>query len=152
LQGNNCQGYVKVPQLKFQIRKSKNQEFKDKNKMNSYKPYDLGDRTFLFALNVAKLVNKIPKTISNIEYSKQVIKSSGSVGANYIEANENLGEKDAIYRFKVCRKETKESAFWLRLLKAANKESLHTEFDEQINEANELKMIFNAIVNNKSVK
>ena len=98
--------------------------------MNSDKPYDLGERTFLFALRVAKLVNKLPRTISNLEYSRQVIKSSGSVGANYIEANENLGEKDAVYRFKVCRKEAKESAFWLRLLKATNDESLFDEFDE----------------------
>lgn len=75
--------------------------------MNSDKPYDLGERTFLFALNVAKLVNKIPRILSNVEYSKQVIRSSGSVGANYIEANENLGTKDKIYRFKICRKEAK---------------------------------------------
>lgn len=116
------------------------------------KPYDLAERTFLFALHVAKLVNKLPHTLSNIEYSKQVIKSSGSVGANYIEANENLGDKDAIYRFKVCRKEAKESAFWLRLLKATNDQSFQQEFDEQIQEANELKMIFNSIVNKKSFK
>ncbi|MCB0807364.1 MAG: four helix bundle protein [Bacteroidales bacterium] len=51
--------------------------------MKKEKPYDLGERTFLFALAVAKLVNKLPKTLSNIEYSKQVIKSSDSVGANY---------------------------------------------------------------------
>ena len=105
--------------------------------MNSDKPYDLGERTFLFALRVAKLVNKLPRTISNLEYSRQVIKSSGSVGANYIEANENLGEKDAVYRFKVCRKEAKESAFWLRLLKSTNDESLFDEFDELIQEAND---------------
>lgn len=118
--------------------------------MNTEKPYDLGERTFLFALSVANLVNKLSRTLSNIEYSKQVIKSSGSVGANYIEANENLGEKDALYRFKVCRKEAKESAFWFRLLKATNDESLHDEFAELIQEANELKKIFNSIINKKT--
>jgi four helix bundle protein len=120
--------------------------------MNIEKPYDLAERTFLFALSIAKLVNNLPKTISNIEYSKQVIKSSGSVGANYIEANKNLGTKDAIFRFKVCRKEAKESAFWLRLLKATNDKSFYQEFDQQIQEANELKMIFNSIVSKKSGK
>ena len=120
--------------------------------MNSEKPYDLGERTFLFALSIANLINKLPRTISNIEYSKQVIKSSGSVGANYIEANENLGTKDAIFRFKVCRKEAKESAFWLKLLKATNDVSFEKEFDAQSIEANELKMIFNSIVNKKSGK
>jgi four helix bundle protein len=97
-------------------------------------------------------VNRLPRTLSNIEYSKQVIKSSGSVGANYIEANENLGTNDAIFRFKVCRKEAKESAFWLKPLKATNEESLEKEFDALFNEANKLKLIFNSIVNKKSVK
>ena len=116
------------------------------------KIYDLEERTYLFAKNCRVFVNKLRKSISNIEDGKQLIRSSGSVGANYIEANENLGTKDAIFRFKVCRKEAKESAFWLRLLKATNDESFYQEFDQQIQEANELKMIFNSIVNKKSLK
>jgi four helix bundle protein len=164
-QGSNYQEYAEIPKPKIQTPnggrfkcrnlKSKVPDLKRINYiivMNLEKPYDLGDRTFLFALNVSRLVNKLPSNLSNIEYSKQVIKSSGSVGANYIEANENLGDKDAIYRFKVCRKEAKESAFWLRLLKATNDESFYQEFDKQIQEANELKMIFNSIVSKKSGK
>jgi four helix bundle protein len=146
---------IENPKPKFQVPINKVKGFliqTHSKEMKTDKPYDLGDRTFLFALNVAKLVNKLPKTLSNIEYSKQVIKSSGSVGSNYIEANENLGEKDALYRFKVCRKEAKESAFWLRLLKATNDESLHDEFDELIQEANELKKIFSSIINKKTIK
>lgn len=120
--------------------------------ISSDKPYDLGERTFLFALNVSKLVNKLSRSLSNVEYSKQVIRSSGSVGANYIEANENLGEKDAVYRFKICRKEAKESSFWLKLIKETNQNLLTEEFNELIQEANELKMIFNSIINKKSKK
>ena len=120
--------------------------------MNKDKPYDLGERTFQFALSVPNIVNRLSKTLSNIEYSKQVIRSSGSTGANYIEANENLSEKDAIYRFKICRKESKESGFWLKLLRETNDVSFKEEFNELIQEANELKLIFNAIINKKSNK
>ncbi|NOX97342.1 MAG: four helix bundle protein, partial [Nitrospirae bacterium] len=58
-------------------------------KQNS-KRYDLEDRTLKFARGVRTFVRKLPKTTGNIEDGKQVIRSSGSVGANYIEANESL--------------------------------------------------------------
>ena len=77
-------------------------------KQNS-KLYDLEDRTFAFARNVRAFVKELPKTMANIEDGKQVIKSSGSVGANYIEANESLSKKDFIMRIKISRKEVKES-------------------------------------------
>jgi len=56
------------------------------------------------------------KTIANIEEGKQLIKASGPVDANYIEANESLSKKDFILRIKICRKEAKESRYWLRLI------------------------------------
>ena len=74
------------------------------------KQYDLEERTFQFAKNVSLYVKKFTRTISNMEYGKQVIRASGSVGANYIEANEALGKKDFVMRIKICRKEAKESA------------------------------------------
>ncbi|WP_244307403.1 four helix bundle protein [Flavobacterium fluviatile] len=58
--------------------------------------------------------------LSNIEDGKQLIRSSGSIGANYIEANEKLGDKDLIFRLKIARKEAKESKFWLQLLNDLN--------------------------------
>ena len=57
------------------------------------KKYDLEDRTYEFAKNVRLFLKNIPKTISNTEDSKQVVRSSGSIGANYIEANEALSKK-----------------------------------------------------------
>ena len=60
------------------------------------KPYDLEDRTLKFAKRVRAFIKKIPNTLANIEDSKQLIKSSGSVGANYIEANESISKKDLI--------------------------------------------------------
>jgi four helix bundle protein len=86
------------------------------------KQYDLEERTFQFAKTVAYYVKTLPKTISNAEYSSQVVRSSGSVGANYIEANESLSKKDFLMRIKICRKEAKESAYWLRLIMDTNDE------------------------------
>lgn len=84
------------------------------------KPFDLEERTFLFARECRYYLKTLPKTISNIEDGKQLIRSSGSVGANYIEANEKLGDKDLVFRLKISRKEAKESKFWLRLLHELN--------------------------------
>jgi four helix bundle protein len=80
------------------------------------KRYDLEDRTFAFAAKVRRFVKSLPRTICNIEGVKQVVRSSGSVGANYIEANEALSKKDFLMRIRICRKESKESRYWLRLL------------------------------------
>jgi len=99
--------------------------------------YDLEERTCLFARDCRKMIKSLKSTLSNIEDGKQLIRSSGSVGANYIEANEKLGDKDFLFRFKIARKEAKESKFWLRLLKAANIENL--EIDRLVIEAEELK-------------
>jgi len=72
------------------------------------KQYDLEERTFQFAKNVSLYIKKFSIAISNIEYGKQVVRSSGSVGANYIEANEALSKKDFIMRIKICCKEATE--------------------------------------------
>lgn len=60
-------------------------------------------------------MKNLSKTLSNIEYGKQLIRSSGSQAANYIEANEALSRKDFAHRIRICRKEAKESSLWLRL-------------------------------------
>lgn len=115
------------------------------NEQNS-KQYDLEERTSRFATSVALYVKVLNKTISNIEYSKQVIRSSSSVGANYLEANEALSKKDFKMRIKISRKEAKESAFFLRLIVETNDESVSQEGVKLIQEADELKKIFSAIL------
>ena len=62
------------------------------------KPYDLEERTFQFAKAVRLFVKTLAKTIANIEDGKQLVKASGSVGANYREANESLNKKDFLMR------------------------------------------------------
>jgi four helix bundle protein len=108
------------------------------------KHYDLEERTYLFAKNCRNLVKNLTKTIATIEDGKQLIKSSGSVAANYIEANESLSKKDFLMRIKICRKEAKESCLWLKLIQADSKNLLKQQ--ELIKEAIELTNIFGSIV------
>ena len=110
------------------------------------KQYDLEERTFLFAKRVNAYVNKLPKTIPNIENGKQLVKAAGSTGANYIEANESLSKKDFIMRIKICRKESKESQYWLRLLDTIQDSKLESERKEMIGEPTELMKIFSSIM------
>ncbi|MEA1898401.1 MAG: four helix bundle protein [Bacteroidota bacterium] len=111
------------------------------------KIYDLEERTFKFANYVRNFVKKLQKTIANIEDIKQVVKASGSVGANYIEANEAISKKDFQYRIKICRKEAKESWYFLRLLDTKNKDVLENERADLVQEAMELTKIFGSILN-----
>ena len=68
------------------------------NKISNSKPvYDLEERIFQFAKNVRIFIKTLPNTLANIEDGKQLIKSSGSVGANYREANESLSKKHSLY-------------------------------------------------------
>jgi four helix bundle protein len=108
--------------------------------------YDLEERTFQFAKDVRILIKKPPKTIANIEDAKQLVKSSGSVGANYREANESLSKKDFVMRIKICRKEVKESVYWLRVINETNNLNHAGEALRLIREANELKKIFSSML------
>lgn len=113
---------------------------------NSKPVYDLEERTFRFAKDVRLFVKTLPKTIANSEDARQVIKSSGSTGANYIEANEALSKKDFSMRIKISRKESKESMFWLRLINETNELENHKEAERLIQEASELTKIFSSIL------
>ena len=108
--------------------------------------YDLEERTFQFAKAVRLFVKTLQKTIANIEDGKQLIKASGSVGANYREANESLSKKDFVFRIKICRKEAKESAYWLRLIHETNNLKNAEDAISLMQEANELKKIFSSIL------
>jgi len=109
--------------------------------------YDLEERTFQFALAVRKFVLKLPKSIPNYEDGKQVVRSSGSIGANYIEANEKVGDKDLKYRLRISRKEAKETIYWLRLILEGNQEIDKEENKKLMDEALELRKILSAILN-----
>ena len=110
------------------------------------KEYDLEERTYLFAKNVRNFLRKLPDCLENIEDSKQLIRASGSVGANYIEANGALGKRDFIMRIRISRKEAKESRYFLRLMNPGDDISLQSEQTELIQEAKELSCILGAIL------
>jgi four helix bundle protein len=113
---------------------------------NNRPKYDLEDRTFQFAKAVRIFIKGVPKSIGNFEDGKQVVRSSGSVGANYREANEALSKKDFVMRIKISRKEAKESVYWLRLIHEPNDLENADEALRLIQEANELKKILSAIL------
>ena len=73
-------------------------------KIQNSKQYDLEERTLKFAKGTRSFVRRLPRTVANIEDCKQLIRSSGSMGANYIEANEALSKKDFVHRIKISRK------------------------------------------------
>lgn len=114
-------------------------------KLQFVKQYDLEERSLNFAHNVRVFVNLLTKSISNIEDMKQLIRASGSVGANYIEANESLSKKDFVLRVKISKKEAKECRYWLRLIYCQNKE-LEQERELLFDEVTELMKIFGAIL------
>jgi len=127
---------------KFEARSPK---FETNSNDQNSKVYDLEERTFQFAKQVRSFVKKLSKTLANIEDSKQLIRSSGSVGANYIEANEALSKKDFVMRIKICRKEAKESRYWLRLVDIQNNSEQENKRQNLEKEATGLTSIFGAI-------
>ena len=110
------------------------------------KNYDLEDRTLAFSKRVRVFVKRLPKTLSNIEDGRQLIRSSGSAGSNYIEANESLSKKDFAMRIRISRKEAKESIYWLKLVDVGDNVELEDEREKLIREAQELMNIFGAIL------
>jgi four helix bundle protein len=107
---------------------------------------DLEDRAFRFAESVQAFVRPLPRTISNTEDIRQLIRSSGSVAANWIEADEALSKKDFLMRVEICRKEAKESRLFLRLLDAGSTKLSIGDREALITKARELVLIFSSII------
>jgi four helix bundle protein len=114
-------------------------------KNQSSKQYDLEERTLNFARSVVNFCKKLPKSAIEGEITKQLVRAATSVGANYIEANEALGKKDFLMRIRICRKEAKESGYWLKLLEVSNPDS-RQEQEIFLKESTELTKIFSSIL------
>ena len=113
---------------------------------NSKQHYNLEDRTYLFAKNVRIHCKNLPNSLITGEDIRQLIRSSGSIGANYIEANKALSKKDFLMRVKISRKEAKESIYWLRLISETNQNTNQSEANKLINEATESLKILSSII------
>jgi four helix bundle protein len=111
---------------------------------DSPKPRDLEERTFLFAQDIRRFVKSLPRTVGNSEDVRQLVRASASVAANWIEAIEALSKKDFLVRAKICRKESKESRLFLRLIETTDASARKRE--ELPREARELTLIFSSII------
>jgi len=144
---------VDIPFLKYQEAKtesqtnSKSQALKIQTVNPVAKPtkrYDLEERTLKFSKLVIQFVNTLPRTVANTELSRQLVRSAGSVGANYIEANEALGKKDFVMRTRIARKEAKETRYWLELVECSETQAQAQKV--LVQEATELLKILSAII------
>jgi four helix bundle protein len=116
------------------------------NTIHATPRYDLENRTLQFAKNVFAFVRSLQNTITNIEISKQLVRAAGSIGANYIVANESLGKKDFLMKVKISRREAKESRYWLQLVTCDDEDRVAQE--QLIQESTELMKIMGAILRN----
>jgi len=107
---------------------------------------ELEERTQQFAIDVRIFLRSLNPDLFVKDDITQLIRSSGSVGANYIEANECLSKKDFLYRIKICLKEAKESRYWLKIISSTNKSIAHEEANKLINESTQFVRIFSSIV------
>ena len=111
---------------------------------STQKPYDLEDGCLVFARNVRDFCKSNPQTMANREYFKQILRSSASIGANYIEANEKLSKKDFLLRAKIAKKEAKETKYWLMLIES--KDEVTQQHQLLIQESQELMNILGSII------
>lgn len=109
------------------------------------KRYDLEDRTLEFGKKIIYLAKGLPKNTINFNLCDQVIRSGTSMGANYREANETETKKDFMFRIRICRKEGKETIYWLQLIEEANPE-FRKRIEPLLQETTELVKIFAAIL------
>src|SRR5690606_4513304 len=82
--------------------------------------FDFEERTLTFAKRILKMVRALPQKDSNRVFLRQIARSASSVGANYREAGDALGDKDFIHRLKIARKEAKETTYWIQLIQDEN--------------------------------
>jgi four helix bundle protein len=109
------------------------------------KEYNLEKRTTEFAKAVIGICKHLPRNPINDRLIGQVVGASGSIGANYREANDALGKKDFIQRLKIARREAKECIHWLELILEANTD-IETKIGPLLRECDELKKILSSII------
>jgi len=134
-----------IPSAKSQI--TNNDQITKIRMTETEKPrqYDLEARTLVFAKRVICFSKMLPKNNINYELISQLVRASCSVGANYREANEALSKKDFVHRIKICRKEAKETSYWINLICDTNPE-FNKDIAEIDQETTELRKIFSSIL------
>jgi len=113
--------------------------------INKNPKYDLEERTAKFGENIIKFAKKIPENIVTKRMIPQLVAAGTSVGANFCEADDAESGKDFRHKISICKKEARETKYWLRMV-AVDTPDLKEEAKVLWKEANELNLIFNAIV------
>jgi four helix bundle protein len=108
---------------------------------------ELEDRFHKYAKAVRNYCTKVKWDVINKEYIKQVIRSSGSVSANYTEASDDLGKADEKMKIKISRREAKETIKWIDLILTYENTELEVEKAKLIDEGEQIRKILSAIIN-----
>ena len=114
------------------------------NNQSTNKDFDLEERTAVFGENSIELLKKVPKDEITKPIITQLSKCTTSVGANYCEADDAESPKDFCHKIGICKKESRESKHFFRMLAKATPE-LRDEIIPLWKEAKELNLIFNSI-------
>lgn len=108
--------------------------------------YDLEERTGKFGGDIIDFAKRIPRNPITISLITQLVKAATSVGANYCEADDACSKKDFVNKISLCKKESRETKHWLRMIAKAV-DALKDETKRHLNEAQELNLIFASIIN-----
>jgi four helix bundle protein len=138
---------VKAQSPKVKEKKTINTE-EENNQDRDEKKYDLEERTAVFGERIIDFAKSLPDDVINRELIRQLVKAGTSVGANYCEADGAESKKDFRHKIAICKKESKESRHWLRMIARANP---HRRDDCRVlwSEAQELTLIFSSILSPK---
>ena len=115
---------------------------------NDKKKYDLEERTAQFGGDIIEFVKTLPKDPINSPLISQIVRSGASIGANYMEADGAESKKDFQHKISICKKESKETKHWFRMIARANPNRLD-ECQKLLREAQELTLIFSSILLHK---
>ena len=122
----------------------KNIKYTNQTQKSNNKNFDLEERTAIFGENIIEFCTSIPSNIITNPLISQLVRSGTSIGANYMEANGADSKKDFHSKISICKKESKETMHWLRMLVKVQPEK--TDYSRALwKEAHELSLIFGAI-------
>lgn len=110
------------------------------------KSVDLKQRILKFVLRIIELTKKLPENRINRIFIEQIIRSASSIGSNYEEADGTISKKDFVYKMSLVKKESKETKYWLKLIRLTNESKFTNEIDEAGIENEELIKIFATII------
>lgn len=106
---------------------------------------DLENHTLMFAKAVRTFVKSLPMTVSNVEDIKELVGSSGAIGATYIAAHSSVNKRDFLIGLKNCVKEARTTRYWLQLVDTQNQAQLDQQRNKLIAACEELGQVFDKL-------